>query len=82
MTNLPIQDVHQTYHPPHLDVGEGPGEVVDSLLTVEVWTDQQEVDGGVGVVEGSALQAAQLQGTQVRLAGLHQPDDLLLGDLL
>ena len=45
-------------------------------------TDQEEEDGVVGVVQGGALQAAQLQGTEVGLAGLHQPDTLLPRHLL
>ena len=61
------------------DIVESRGETGQPGRTVQVAGDQEEVHGGVVMVAGSALQAAELQGTEVSPAtGLHQPD-LLLG---
>ena len=58
-----------------LDIGESSGELPQPGLTVQVGGDEEEVDGGVGVVPGGTLQAAELQGTEVGPpTGLHQPD--------
>ena len=61
-----------------LDIVESRGEAGQPQLAVEVAAHHEEVDGGVGMVAGRALQAAELQGEEVGPAtGLHQPDPLL-----
>ena len=62
-----------------LDIEESSGEPGQPQLAVQVAGDEEEVDRGVGVVAGSALQGAELQGKEVGPAtGLHQPDSLLV----
>ena len=61
-----------------LDIVESRGEVGQPGRTIQVAGHQEEVHGGVEMVAGRALQAAELQGTEVSPAtGLHQPDHLL-----
>ena len=69
--------------PHHLDITECSTQLRHSLLALKTPTDQEEVDGGVGVVPGRALQTAELQGGEVRPStSLHQPQTVLCRDLL
>ena len=60
------------------DIMMSRGEIGQPGGTVQMAGGEEEVHGGVVMVAGRALQAAELQGTEVSPAtGLHQPDLLL-----
>ena len=73
--------VTDTWHS-HLDVVQGTAQLPQPGLAVQVAGDQEEVDGGVGVMSGHTLQAAQLQRAEHTVPGLRQPDAVLIRGLL